>query len=121
MSLMRVHARTASGKIAGFQVTSDSPAAAREAVAAVLAETKGEGKPQSVLALASPVQPDPTPQNVESNYASDPLWRLVGSTIVSFGANSDGDLYLKTSRGDEFQIGIENGEPALYQIEKVAS
>jgi hypothetical protein len=55
----------------------------------------------------------------EANYAQHVIWRLVGSTIVAFGANEAGEILLSTDKGDEFIIGKdEHGEITLFEAAK---
>jgi hypothetical protein len=55
----------------------------------------------------------------QADYGSHVIWRLVGSTITSFGANQAGEMYLSTNKGDEFIIGKdEAGEICLFEVER---
>lgn len=57
----------------------------------------------------------------EADFGDHVIWRLVNSTIVRFGANEKGEIYLSTTKdgeSSEFIIGIdERGDIALYEVE----
>lgn len=62
-----------------------------------------------------------TPEE-QADYGNHVIWRLVGSTITSFGSNAAGEIYLSTNKGDEFIIGKdEAGEVCLFEVEKAVS
>lgn len=49
----------------------------------------------------------------------DPVLRLVGSRIKSFGMNAAGEIYLLTDRGDEFRFAAPGGgEVEMFEIER---
>lgn len=67
-------------------------------------------------------QPQTPAEQAEVDYGEHVIWRLVGSTIVAFGANENGEIFLSARKGDdvtEFIIGVdERGDVALYEIEE---
>ena len=69
------------------------------------------------------VEPTTPEEQAEADYGDHVIWRLVGSTILQFGANDRGEILLVTRKGDEVSeliIGLdENGQDiALYEVEK---
>lgn len=67
-------------------------------------------------------EPTTTAEQDEANFGQHAIWRLVNSTIISFGANDKGEIYLSTRKAgeiSEFLIGVdERGDVALYEVEK---
>lgn len=69
-------------------------------------------------------QPMNAAEQAEVDYGKHVIWRLVGATITSFGANEDGEILLTTlkdGKTDEFIIGAdERGDVALFEVEEVS-
>lgn len=67
-------------------------------------------------------QPSNPAEQAEADYGNHLIWRLVGSTITSFGANEKGEIYLSTRKGDvrdEIIVGLdERGDIALFEVEQ---
>jgi hypothetical protein len=57
----------------------------------------------------------------EADFGDHVIWRLVNSTIVRFGANEKGEIYLSTQKDGqpmELIIGVdERGDIALYEVQ----
>lgn len=56
-------------------------------------------------------------------YSKHLIWRLIGSTITSFGANEEGEILLttvtKSGERQELIIGLdEQGEIAIFEVEQ---
>lgn len=68
--------------------------------------------------LQTPTTPE---EQAEVDYGEHLIWRLVGSKITSFGANENGEVFLrveKDSKSIELIIGKdERGDICLYEIE----
>jgi hypothetical protein len=70
--------------------------------------------------LAQPTTPE---EQAEVEYGKHLIWRLVGATITSFGANVNGEIYLSTikdGKADAVIVGKdERGDIALFEAEQV--
>lgn len=68
------------------------------------------------------VQPTTPEEQAQVDHGEHLIWRLVGSKIVTFGANVDGEIFLCTEKEGkilELVIGKdEDGEISLYEIER---
>jgi hypothetical protein len=71
------------------------------------------------LTQATPQTPE---EQAEVDYGDHVIWRLVNSTITSFGSNEDGEIFLSTVKDGvncAFVIGKdEHGDLAIFEIEK---
>lgn len=69
-------------------------------------------------------QPETAADQAEVDYGEHLIWRLVGSKIVTFGANNDGEILLITEKDGvptELIIGKdENGDVTVFEIEQTA-
>jgi hypothetical protein len=69
--------------------------------------------------LATPIT---EADHAEVDYGNHVIWTLVNSTILAFGANQEGEIFLSTIKAGvrtEFVIGKdERGDIALFEIEK---
>jgi hypothetical protein len=67
-------------------------------------------------------QPQDAAEQSEVDYGDHLIWRLVGSTITSFGANDNGEIFISTKKGDvscELIVGTdERGDIALFEVAK---
>jgi len=67
----------------------------------------------------TPQTPD---DHAEVEYGDHVIWNMVNSTIVAFGANEEGEIYLSTVKDGvltEIIIGKdEDGEVSLFEVEK---
>lgn len=65
-------------------------------------------------------QPANEAEQAEADFGDHVIWRLVNSTIVRFGANEKGEIYLSTMKDGqrlELIVGVdERGEIALYEV-----
>lgn len=61
----------------------------------------------------------------QADYGDNVIWQLLGSTIVAFGGNAEGEIFLSARKGDkvsEFIIGKdEQGEISLFEVEKATT
>lgn len=66
--------------------------------------------------------PQTSAEQAEVDYGEHLIWRLVGATVTSFGANAQGEIFLSTMKNgvaDEVIIGLdERGDIALFEVEK---
>lgn len=75
----------------------------------------------------NPIIPEPLnpAEQAQADYGDNVIWQLLGSTIVAFGGNADGEIFLsarKDGKVTEFIIGKdEQGEISLFEVEKVAA
>lgn len=62
-------------------------------------------------------------EQAQADYGDNVIWQLLGSTIVAFGGNAAGEIFLsarKDGQVTEFIIGKdEQGEISLFEVEKV--
>lgn len=69
--------------------------------------------------LAAPTTPE---EHAEVDYGNHIIWRLVGSTITSFGGNEAGEIYFSTVKdgvATELIIGKDyRGDIALFEVER---
>lgn len=69
-------------------------------------------------------QPANPAEQAEADYGEHLIWRLVGATITSFGANEAGEIYLSATKNGvatEVIVGIdERGDVALFEVERPA-
>ena len=67
-------------------------------------------------------QPQTPEDQAEVDFGEHLIWRLVGSKIVSFGANEAGEILLNTVRDGELTELIigkdETGDIALFEVER---
>lgn len=72
-------------------------------------------------------QPSTPEEQAEVDYGNNLIWRLVGSKIVTFGANAAGEIFLiaeKTNaEGESVTTEVivgkdERGDIALFEVEK---
>lgn len=67
-------------------------------------------------------EPQTPAEQAEVDYGEHLIWRLVGSTVTSFGANAAGEVFLSTVKDgvtNEVIIGKdEAGEITLFEVEK---
>lgn len=68
-------------------------------------------------------QPQNSAEHAEVEYGTDVVYKLLGSRVVSFGANAAGEIFLQTEKEGvytEILIGIDDrGEIALFEPEIV--
>lgn len=67
-------------------------------------------------------QPATAAEQSEVDYGEHLIWRMVGSKIVMFGANAQGEIVLVTEKeGVRTEVVIgkdELGDVALFEVEK---
>jgi hypothetical protein len=73
--------------------------------------------------MSNTLQEPQTPaEQSEVDYGEHLIWRMVGSKIVTFGANVNGEIFLCTEKDGvqlELIIGTdERGDIALFEVEK---
>jgi hypothetical protein len=74
--------------------------------------------------MTTQVKPETPAQQDEANYGDNLIWKLVGSTITSFGANEKGEIYLSARKdGKMIELIVGNdpdneGGVALFEVEK---
>lgn len=67
-------------------------------------------------------QPTNAAETAEVDFGMQLVRRLVGGSVVAFGANENGEVYLsvkKEGQITEVLIGVdERGEPAVFEVER---
>lgn len=67
-------------------------------------------------------QPQTRAEQAEVDYGKELIWRVVGSKIVSFGANASGEILLAVEKdGERTELVVgkdETGDICLFEIEK---
>lgn len=70
-------------------------------------------------------QPKTPEEQAQVDYGKNLIWRLVNSSIVSFGANDKGEIYLSTVKDGvslEIEIAADDaGNITIYELERAES